>query len=298
MSLSVPASWTARVSAYASTLAGWVSATPESASGSSPRAALRPPSESPATSGRGALQLRRVGKRYEVDGKTLDVLQGIDLVVEPGEFICLVGASGCGKSTILRLIVGLDADHDGEILLDERPIGPPGLERGIVFQEHRLMPWLTVEQNIALSLEATGRSAAERARLVQEHIDLVGLTGFERAFPRQLSGGMAQRVAIARGLVSQPKILLLDEPLGALDSLTRLYLQQELLGIWSLERITMVMVTHDVEEAAFLSDRIVVLSPRPGRVRRIIAVDLPHPRDRGDPRFIAIRQAALSELSR
>jgi ABC-type nitrate/sulfonate/bicarbonate transport system ATPase subunit len=297
MSLSVPASWMARMSAYSSALVEWLSAPPVSAGESSPRAALRPPSEPTATVGRGALQLRRVSKRYEVDGKALDVLEGIDLAVEPGEFICIVGASGCGKSTILRLIVGLDTDHGGDILLDDRPIGPPGLERGIVFQEHRLMPWLTVEQNIALSLEATGRSTAERARLVQEHIDLVGLTGFERAFPRQLSGGMAQRVAIARGLVSQPKILLLDEPLGALDSLTRLYLQQELLGIWSRERITMVMVTHDVEEAAFLSDRIVVLSPRPGRVRCIIAVDLPHPRDRADPRFIAIRQATLNELS-
>jgi sulfonate transport system ATP-binding protein len=246
---------------------------------------------------RGSLQLRHVDKSYEVDGRVLEVLTGIDLVVEPGEFVSLVGASGCGKSTILRLIVGLDIEHGGDILLDGRPVTGPGLNRGIVFQEHRLLPWLTIEQNIGLSLAATNRSAAECARLVRDHINLVGLQGFERAYPHQLSGGMAQRAAIARGLVNQPEILLLDEPFGALDALTRAHLQNELLQIWSRERITMVMVTHDVEEAVFLSDKIVVLAPRPGRIRRIIDIDLPHPRDRGDPRFIALRRQALDELS-
>jgi sulfonate transport system ATP-binding protein len=246
---------------------------------------------------RGSLQLRNVDKSYEVDGRVLDVLTGIDLVVEPGEFVSLVGASGCGKSTILRLIVGLDIEHGGDILLDGRPVTGPGLNRGIVFQEHRLLPWLTIEQNVGLSLAATNRSAAECARLVRDHISLVGLQGFERAYPHQLSGGMAQRAAIARGLVNQPEILLLDEPFGALDALTRAHLQNELLQIWSRERITMVMVTHDVEEAVFLSDKIVVLAPRPGRIRRIIDIDLPHPRDRGDPRFIALRRQALDELS-
>jgi sulfonate transport system ATP-binding protein len=246
---------------------------------------------------RGSLQLRNVDKSYEVDGRVLEVLTGIDLVVEPGEFVSLVGASGCGKSTILRLIVGLDIEHGGDILLDGRPVTGPGLNRGIVFQEHRLLPWLTIEQNIGLSLAATNRSAAECARLVRDHINLVGLQGFERAYPHQLSGGMAQRAAIARGLVNQPEILLLDEPFGALDALTRAHLQNELLQIWSRERITMVMVTHDVEEAVFLSDKIVVLAPRPGRIRRIIDIDLPHSRDRGDPRFIALRRQALDELS-
>ena len=227
----------------------------------------------------------------------LEVLTGIDLVVEPGEFVSLVGASGCGKSTILRLIVGLDIEHGGDILLDGRPVTGPGLNRGIVFQEHRLLPWLTIEQNVGLSLAATNCPAAECARLVRDHINLVGLQGFERAYPHQLSGGMAQRAAIARGLVNQPEILLLDEPFGALDALTRAHLQNELLQIWSCERITMVMVTHDVEEAVFLSDKIVVLAPRPGRIRKIIDIDLPHPRDRGDPRFIALRRQALDELS-
>jgi ABC-type nitrate/sulfonate/bicarbonate transport system ATPase subunit len=246
---------------------------------------------------RGALQLRQVDKSYEVNGRQLEVLKGINLVVKPGEFVSLVGASGCGKSTILRLIVGLDVEHGGDILLDERPVTAPGLNRGIVFQEHRLLPWLTVEQNVGLSLKATNRPAGECDRLVRDHINLVGLNGFERAYPHQLSGGMAQRAAIARGLVNQPEILLLDEPFGALDALTRAHLQNELLQIWRRERITMVMVTHDVEEAVFLSDRIVVLAPRPGRIRNIIDIDLPHPRDRGDPRFIALRRQALDELS-
>ncbi len=246
---------------------------------------------------RGALELAHVSKTYQVDGKPLQALQDINLVVEPGEFVCLVGASGCGKSTILRLIVGLDTEYEGDVRLDGDRVTKPGLERGIVFQEHRLLPWLTVEQNVELSLEATGHGKQQRAQLVRDHIELVGLTGFERAFPRQLSGGMAQRVAIARGLVNKPEVLLLDEPFGALDSLTRLHLQRELLQIWRRERITMVMVTHDVEEAVFLADKIVILAPRPGRIRRVINVDLPHPRDRTDPRFVALRREALDELS-
>ena len=248
------------------------------------------------TSRAGTLVLAGVSKRYAVDGRDLDVLADVDLSIAAGSFVSLVGPSGCGKSTILRLVVGLDADYQGDILLDGQPISGPGLERGIVFQEHRLMPWLTVEQNIALGLEATRLPARERAQLVAEHIELVGLAGFERAYPSQLSGGMAQRAAIARGLVNRPEMLLLDEPLGALDSLTRLKMQQELLRIQRQEAITMVMVTHDVEEAVYLSDRIVVLSPRPGRIRRIVDVDLPHPRDRVDGRFGAIRQRVLDQL--
>ncbi len=245
---------------------------------------------------RGALSLQGVSKNYEVDGQTLSVLENVNLAIEPGEFVTLVGPSGCGKSTILRLVVGLDDEYEGRILLDGAPIEGPGLERSIVFQEHRLLPWLTVEQNVALGLDATDIPKKDRARLVQEHIDLVGLAGFERAFPQQLSGGMAQRVAIARGLVNQPEVLLLDEPLGALDSLTRAYLQQELLRIWRQQRVTMLMVTHDVEEAVFLSDKIVVLGQRPAQIRAVIPVNLPYPRDRIDPAFAVIRQAVLNEL--
>ncbi|MGC4071969.1 MAG: ABC transporter ATP-binding protein [Nibricoccus sp.] len=198
---------------------------------------------------------------------------------------------------MLRLVVGLDTEYEGDILLDGQSITGPGLERAIVFQEHRLLPWLTVEQNIALSLDTDKRSSEEKARTVNEHIGLVGLRNFEKAFPRQLSGGMAQRAAIARALVTQPELLLLDEPLGALDSLTRSYLQLELLRIWRQEQVTVVMVTHDVEEAVFLSDKIVILAPRPGRIRKIVNVDLPHPRNRVDPAFGAYRKEVLDHLS-
>jgi ABC-type nitrate/sulfonate/bicarbonate transport system ATPase subunit len=258
------------------------------------REAARP--QPAAEAGVGALALHGVAKAFQVDGQTLEVLRGVELVVRPGSFTTLVGPSGCGKSTILRLIAGLDEADGGQILLDGAAIAGPGLERGLVFQEHRLLPWLTVEQNVMLGLESDRRPKAERKRIVQEHLALVGLEGFERAYPRQLSGGMAQRAAIARALVNQPEVLLLDEPLGALDSLTRAHVQQELLRIWRQEKVSMVMVTHDIEEAVFLSDQVVVLGARPGRVKTVIEVDLPHPRDRLDPRFVRLRQAVLNEL--
>ncbi|MDR2690116.1 MAG: ABC transporter ATP-binding protein [Azoarcus sp.] len=242
------------------------------------------------------LELDRVGKTFQVNGQPLEVLREIDLQVKPAEFVCLVGASGCGKSTILRLIVGLETPSAGRLAVAGKPVDGPGLDRGIVFQEHRLFPWLTVEQNILLGLDAIALPDAEKKRAVTEHIGLVGLTGFEKAFPAQLSGGMSQRAAIARGLVARPKILLLDEPLGALDALTRTYLQEELLRIWEQNRITTIMVTHDVEEAVYLSDRVVVLDPRPGRIRTVIEVDLPRPRARGSAAFAACKDAVLSEL--
>jgi sulfonate transport system ATP-binding protein len=245
----------------------------------------------------GLVEIQGVTKAFQVDGQTLEVLSGIDLSVQPGSFTTLVGPSGCGKSTLLRLIAGLDQADGGAIKLDGQAIQGPGLERGLVFQEHRLLPWLTVEQNVMLGLESDHRPKAERKRLVAEHLALVGLVGFERAYPRQLSGGMAQRAAIARALVNQPEVLLMDEPLGALDSLTRAHVQQELLRIWRQERVTMIMVTHDIEEAVFLSDQVVVLGSRPGQVKAVIPVDLPHSRDRLDPRFVRLRQAVLDELA-
>ncbi|AWJ89026.1 sulfonate ABC transporter ATP-binding protein [Azospirillum baldaniorum] len=246
----------------------------------------------------GSLDLRAVGKTYAVDGHPLTVLQDIDLRIEPGEFLAIVGASGCGKSTLLRLIIGLDDGYDGDILLDGHRITGPGLERGIVFQEHRLFPWLTVEENVGIGLEATAVPAAEKRRAIREHIALVGLSGFETAYPYQLSGGMAQRAAIARGLVNRPEILLLDEPLGALDSLTRAHLQDELLRIWTQENVTMLLVTHDVEEAVYLADRVVVMEPRPGRIRRVLPVDLPRPRNRATPAFAAVKETIIQELRR
>lgn len=243
-----------------------------------------------------SLIIRGVSKTYSVDDRPLSVLRNIALDIEPGEFVSVVGASGCGKSTLLRLIIGLDTDYDGDILLDGRRIEGPGPERGIVFQEPRLFPWLTVEDNVALGLDASGAVPRQRERSVAENIALVGLTGFEKAYPHQLSGGMAQRAAIARALVNRPEILLLDEPLGALDSLTRAYLQKELLRIWQQERVTVIMVTHDVEEAVFLSDKVVVMEPRPGRIGAVIPIGLDHPRDRAAPDFIARKEQILREL--
>ena len=245
------------------------------------------------------LDIRGLGKRYantQASGGELQVLEGIDLHVPAGRFVSIVGTSGCGKSTLLRLILGLDAQYEGRILLAGKPISGTGRERGIVFQDHRLFPWLTVEQNIAVGLRNAPFSAKEKRDLVAEHVALVGLEGFEKSWPHQISGGMAQRVAIARGLVNRPRVLLLDEPFGALDALTRSRLQNELQRIWQKERITMLLVTHDVEEAVFLGDRVVVMQPSPGRIRRTVEVELPHPRNRSDPAFIALRDDVLSDF--
>jgi len=233
----------------------------------------------------GIIEIVDVKKQYQVDNETLQVLGGLTLSIEPGEFLSIVGVSGCGKSTLLRLLIGLDRDYDGEIRVGGKAVQGTSLDRGIVFQEHRLFPWLTVRDNVGLGLTNSTWSDAEKQRAVQEHIELVGLRGFEGAYPHQLSGGMAQRAAIARGLVNRPSILLLDEPFGALDALTRSNLQQELQRIWQTEKISMVLVTHDVDEAVYLGDRVVVLQARPGRIQRVVEVDVPHPRDRNDPRL-------------
>ena len=243
------------------------------------------------------LVLRQVAKAYRIDGKRLPVLEDINLTVEPGQFVTIVGASGCGKSTLLRLISGLERDFDGEILVSGRNVTGPSLNRGLIFQDHRLFPWLSVEDNVALAFESRRIDPVDKRRIIQEHLKLVGLTGFEKAFPYQLSGGMAQRAAIARALVNEPEILLLDEPLGAVDALTRLYLQNELQRIWTQKGVTMIMVTHDIDEALFLGDRVVVLQSRPGRVRRIIDVDLPHPRDREDRQIARLKKEILADLA-
>lgn len=255
----------------------------------------RAPAQS-AAAGPGALSLRGVARSYVVEGRRLEALQGIDLDVAPGEFVAIVGPSGCGKSTLLRLIAGLDDADPGEILLDGAPIRGTSLDRGLVFQDHRLLPWLTLEQNVALALENAPLIAAEKRLKVAWHIRLVGLAGFENAWPHQLSGGMAQRAAIARGLVGRPQALLLDEPLGALDALTRIRLQDELLRIWRAEGVTMILVTHDVDEAIYLGDRVVVMNPNPGRIVADIPVALPHPRDRADARFAGIKAEVLRHM--
>lgn len=243
-----------------------------------------------------AVSFRNVSKTFGVDGRPVEAVHDFSLAIQDREFVAIVGSSGCGKSTLLRLLVGLESETSGEILVDGWPRSGIGEERGIIFQESRLFPWLTVYKNIELGLANAALTHAERQKRVSDYIQLVGLTGFERALPHQLSGGMAQRVAIARGLIASPRILMLDEPFGALDALTRRQLQNELLHIWSREAITTILVTHDVEEAIFLADRVVVMTPRPGRIKRIFDVDIPRPRDRGSFAFHQLREELLDQL--
>jgi sulfonate transport system ATP-binding protein len=243
------------------------------------------------------IEIRSVTRDFQVNGNKLTALDDISLDVAEGEFVTIVGASGCGKSTLLRLGAGLDTAYDGSITHAGKRVTGPSLDRGIVFQEPRLFPWLTVGRNVALGLENAGLGKAEKKRLVEEHLELVGLSAFADAYPHQLSGGMAQRAGIARGLVNRPNVLFLDEPFGALDAITKTRLQDELQDIWASERITMILVTHDVEEAAYLGDRVVVMSPRPGRIREIVPVDLPRPRDRTSAALSKVRNRVLESLS-
>lgn len=244
-----------------------------------------------------ALGIEGVGKHYLLEGKPLEVLKDISLDIVQGEFVAIVGASGCGKSTLLRLIAGLDGQYDGQIIWHGTRVHEPSLDRGIVFQEHRLFPWMTVEQNISLAFEATSVPQAERRERVCQQIAAVGLCGFETAYPHQISGGMSQRVAIARALVLRPQLLLLDEPFGALDALTRLKLQQELQRLWEKDGVTTVLVTHDVEEAVFLADRIVVMNSRPGTVRRVVRVPLARPRVRSSVEFQRIKEDVMGDFA-
>lgn len=241
------------------------------------------------------LTVSRLSKTFRVDGQPLKALQDVSLDVAAGSFVTIVGASGCGKSTLLRIIAGLETG-EGTVLHDGEPVLEPSLDRGIVFQEPRLFPWLTVEGNVALGLENAPISTDAKRQAVAAHLQLVGLSSFAKAFPRQLSGGMAQRVAIARGLVNRPSVLLLDEPFGALDAFTRAHLQRELERIWAHERITALLVTHDVDEAVFLGDRVIVMAPRPGRIARIFDVDLPRPRERRDEALTQLRNQVLDAL--
>lgn len=240
------------------------------------------------------LVLADLHKVFRSSGSEVTALQNINLVIEPGELICIVGSSGCGKSTMLRILAGLEQNYEGHVLLGDQDILGPGLDRGVVFQEHRLLPWLTVRENIAFGLK--DRNSTEAEKLVCEHIELVGLKGFEDAYPRQLSGGMAQRAGIARALVNRPDILLLDEPFGALDALTKIQMQQEILRIWQAEGTTMILVTHDIEEAVYLADRVIVMSSRPGKIKKIIPVELSRPRDRNSYDFSLIRKKVYQEF--
>ena len=241
------------------------------------------------------LDVEHVSHAFQLEGAPLPVLDDVSFSAEPGAFVALLGPSGCGKSTLLRLVAGLDHPSAGHLAVDGAPITAPDPSRILVFQDPTLYPWRTVEANVSLGLEARGLLKAQRRR-VGDALSLVGLSGFASAYPRQLSGGMAQRVALARALVNEPRLLLLDEPLGKLDSLTRITMQGEILKLWQDARFTALLVTHDVEEALFLAERVIVFSERPARIKADVTVDVPYPRHRGDPRLAELRHHLLGLL--
>lgn len=242
-----------------------------------------------------SIAISAVSHHFDLEGKPLPVLDDVSFKIEPGAFVALLGPSGCGKSTLLRLVAGLDHPVAGSITVDGAEVGDPDPSRILVFQDPTLFPWRTVRANVALGLEAQGILKTEGHR-VDAAIRMVGLDGFDKAYPHQLSGGMAQRVALARALVNRPNLLLLDEPLGKLDSLTRLAMQAELVSLWQQTGLTAVLVTHDVEEAIFLAQRVIVFGPRPARIVADLPVDLPYPRHRGDPQLADLRRQALGHL--
>lgn len=241
------------------------------------------------------LKAEHLYKKFNIKDGEVTALNDINLDIHRGEFISIVGPSGCGKSTLLRIIMALEEKSEGYITIEDKDIISPSEKVSIMFQESRLFPWLTIEKNIEFVLPES-MPKVEKEELVKTHIHLVGLDGFEKALPNQLSGGMQQRVSIARALVTKPEILLLDEPFGALDAFTRMSLQNELLRIWKEEHNTMILVTHDIDEAIFLSSRIIIMSARPGSIKDIIPVNLTHPRDRSNNSFLEIRKRILSRF--
>jgi ABC-type nitrate/sulfonate/bicarbonate transport system ATPase subunit len=245
-----------------------------------------------------SLRIVEVAKEFSTlddSGVGTRALEEVSLTVEPGELVSLIGPSGCGKSTLLRLVAGLDGPDSGEIWVGTEQITAASAERGLVFQDPNLFPWLTVRRNIEAGLVARGVLHEKRSE-VDDFMRLVGLESFAAAYPHQLSGGMAQRVALARALINHPKILLLDEPLGALDAFTRMKMQDEVLRLWEARGTTMILVTHDIDEAIYMSDRIVIMSARPGRVERIIEINLDRPRERNSPDFLKFRVEILELL--
>src|SRR5882724_1529895 len=231
-----------------------------------------------------------VGKIYPGKTESVEALRGIDFTCDAGEFVCLLGRSGCGKSTLLQMIAGLETPTSGQIAVAGRALDGPSPDAAIVFQDHGLFPWMTVQKNVEFNMKARGTPAAERRERARQFIDMTSLTGFEERYPHELSGGMRQRVGIARALTTGPKALLMDEPFGALDAQTRAKLQDELLRIWEQQRTTVLFVTHSIDEAVLLADRILVFSPRPGRIAADIKVDLPRPR--------ATESTAFADLAR
>jgi NitT/TauT family transport system ATP-binding protein len=244
------------------------------------------------------LTLEKLRKTFPLDEGELVAIENMDLEVESGEFVCLLGPSGCGKTTVLRIIAGLDTPTAGSICLEGKSISGSGSDRGMVFQEFALFPWRTVRKNVEFGMELKKVPKEERHRISQKYIDLVGLDGFENAHPYELSGGMKQRVGIARALANEPEVLLMDEPFGALDAQTRNLMQKELLRIWQETKKTVIFVTHSVDEACFLADRIVIMSARPSTVSEIYEIRWPRPRDRASVEFANLRKQILAKLER
>jgi len=243
------------------------------------------------------VSVAHLNKVFEREGLAPTVaLADINLEIEEKEFICLVGPSGCGKTTLLRIIAGLEKPTSGDVCLDGAPISGPDPQRGMVFQEYSLFPWKSVIDNIGFGLEMKGTPRQERRRIAEEYLDIVNLGQFRDAYPHELSGGMRQRVAIARALANNPRVLLMDEPFGALDAQTRNIMQKELLEIWEETKKTVIFVTHSVDEAVYLADKIVLLSPRPGKIEEVIDVELPRPRDRTEPLFADLRKYILRRM--
>lgn len=240
------------------------------------------------------LKIKKVSKTFFDGNSRTPAIKNVTLDVYKGEFVSLIGPSGCGKTTLLRLIAGLDGEYEGDIVLEGKRIERPGLDRGFIFQEHRLLPWLTVEENICLGMEGNKENIKEQVKI---YLEKVGLSGFGKKYPGQLSGGMAQRAAIARTLIRHPKVLLLDEPLGALDALTKMNMQGEIEKIWTADGTTMMLVTHDIDEAIFLGDRVVIMSQRPTEVDQIIPINLPRPRDRKSKAFAEYRNMVINAFN-
>lgn len=242
------------------------------------------------------LEIKGLSKSFSVKGKTFEALHDINLSVGEKEFICLLGPSGCGKTTLLRIMAGLERPSSGAVLLDGVPIEGPGPQRGMVFQEYSLFPWRTILDNVAFGLELKGVSKDERYDKARRYLKTVGLEDFENSYPHELSGGMKQRVAIVRALVNNPKALFMDEPFGALDAQTRNVMQSELLRIWQEQQKTVIFVTHSVDEAIYLADRVVIMSARPGQINEILDIEIPRPRVRTSSEVNRYRERILQDL--
>lgn len=240
------------------------------------------------------LIVKDISKEFEQRGVRSPALQSINLNVEEEEFTCILGPSGCGKTTLLRIIAGLETATSGKVIIDGEEVTGPTSRMAMIFQDYSLFPWRTVLDNIAFGLEVKGIAEEERYKVATRYLDLIGLCGFGKNFPYELSGGMRQRVAVARALAIDPAVLLMDEPFGALDAQTRNMLQKQLLEIWDKTKKTVLFVTHSVDEAVFMADRIVVLTSRPGMIKEVVPIDLPRPRDRTSPDFAAVRRYVLS----